>query len=111
MTTTTEPTGPEILAVPLPPNDAGAATVRDYLVKLVAEVWREDECFDGKRPFGNSGWQHEVYIGLAKAGLIESTPNKWEELEYDDAAGDVLIQRAIAALGAADFVPDGGDHA
>jgi hypothetical protein len=100
MTAKTEPAGAEVLAVPLPANDANAATVRDYLVALVREVWREDECFSGKRPFGNSGWQHEVYVGLAQAGLIESTRDKWDELEYDTDVADQLIQRAIAALGA-----------
>ena len=100
MSTTTEPTGAEILAVTLPENDADAATIRDYLVALVREVWRETECFSGKRPFGNSGWQHEVYVGLAQAGLIESTRNKWDELDYDTDAADELVQRAIAALGA-----------
>jgi hypothetical protein len=81
---TAPPTGTEILAVPLPTNDANAATVREYLVALVREVWRYDECFDGKRPFGNSGWQSEVYDGLAVAGL-------------DD--GDATVMRAIEALG------------
>lgn len=82
--TTTEPSGAKILAVPLPTNDANAETVRDFLVALVREVWREDECFDGKRPFGNSGWKSEVYDGLGAAGLDDS---------------DETVMRAIEALG------------
>lgn len=81
---TSPPTGAQILAVPLPTNDADAETVRDYLVALVREVWRYEECFDGKRPFGNSGWQSEVYDGLTAAGLDDS---------------DATVMRAIEALG------------
>jgi hypothetical protein len=42
-------------------SDAGDnITVRDYLFKILMMVW--DEGFDGKRPFGNSGWDHELYF-------------------------------------------------
>ena len=42
-----------VLNLPMQDNDAGAATIRDYLVALVREVWRERDGFSGKRPFGN----------------------------------------------------------
>lgn len=43
------------LLIRMPPNGAGAATVGEYLAKLLAELWLHDEGFSGKRPFGNSG--------------------------------------------------------
>lgn len=98
---TTTPTGAEILAVPLPKNDADAATIHDYLVALLAVLWREEEGFSGKRPFGNSGWAYEVYAGLADAGLIEATRDEDGYLnDVDVPVADALVQRAIAALGA-----------
>jgi hypothetical protein len=60
-----------ILNIPMQQNDAGATTVRGYLVALAREVWTETDGFSGKRPFGNSGWEHEVYSALAKTGHIE----------------------------------------
>lgn len=102
MADTAEPTPEQILALPLDPsNDAGAATVRDYLIQLLAEVWRHGEGFSGKRPFGNSGWEYDLYKPLATAGYIEATYDEdgWLEL-CDDKAGDALIATAITALGA-----------
>lgn len=55
-------------------SDAGEnITIRDYLRRLLEAVWVEEECFSGKRPFGNSGWKWEVFMALAKAGFVEAT--------------------------------------
>lgn len=64
------PTSVAILACPMSENDAGAATVGGYLAALLTEVLTETEEFDGKRPFGNSGWDDDIYIALTQAGLI-----------------------------------------
>ena len=45
-----EITGKLILMLTMQPNDANAATVREYLLALLKEVWREGEGFNGKRP-------------------------------------------------------------
>jgi hypothetical protein len=56
-------------------SDAGDdLTVRDYLRTLLMTVWDEQESFSGKRPFGNSGWEFEVMMPLAKAGFIDLGP-------------------------------------
>lgn len=57
-------TGEDVLALPMPDNDAGAATVREYLQALLLVLWMEEEGFSGKRPFGNSGWQGELENAL-----------------------------------------------
>ena len=64
---------PEILRLRLDPNDADAATIREYLIKLVAKVWDEEECFSGKRPFGNSGWNSDLDKTLIKHGVVAGT--------------------------------------
>lgn len=51
----------EVLDTAMGPNDANADTVGDYMNRLAAAVWQEDEGFSGKRPFGDSGWFHQVY--------------------------------------------------
>lgn len=86
-------TGAEVLALPMARNDAGAATIRDYLVAIVERVWDEGEGFSGKRPFGNSGWDWELYDALSKAGELPITHG-----EVDSGEGDRLIRSAIEAL-------------
>ena len=55
-------------------SGAGAdLSVREYLRILLMGVWDEGECFDGKRPFGNSGWESDIYDPLAIAGFIAGT--------------------------------------
>jgi len=81
------------------PNDADAPTVRAYLMALVREVWRRGEGFSGKRPFGNSSWESDVYYALGRVGLIRATFDAdGELLDVDEDAGNVLILAAIDQL-------------
>jgi hypothetical protein len=92
---------------PLGANDAGASTVAEYLRRLLAEVWREEEGFDGKRPFGNSSWQWEVYRPLVQAGFIPGSLDADGYLDdVDDAAAGALVQAIIKSL-SAESVKDG----
>ena len=53
-------------------SDAGEnITVRDYLRILLLTLWDEGEGFSGKRPFGNSGWEYELYDALMEAGYVQ----------------------------------------
>lgn len=101
MTDISPDTARRVLDLPMPDgNDAGATTIRDYLIRLLTEVWRENECFSGKRPFGNSGWDYDLYGPLVEAGLIRGRLDEDGYLEdVDDEAGDRLILAAIAELG------------
>ncbi len=49
-------------------------TVLDYLRELLELLWQEQDGFSGKRPFGNSGWEWDLYVPLAKAGFIDLGP-------------------------------------
>lgn len=92
-------TGAEILALPMEPNDAKAETIKAYLGNLLRGVWVKEETFSGKRPFGNSGWKHEVFTTLAKASAIEADYDDEGGLAgYDEVAGEEAILLAIDAL-------------
>lgn len=95
-------TNAQILALPMPENDAGAATVREYLAGLLLKVWVDREIFDGKKPYGNSDWEYEVYAALAEAGLIETDPNA-DGMVTDRGCrqADELVDAAIRSLGEA----------
>lgn len=90
----------QILNLPMPENDAHAATIRDYLTALLIRVWIDEADFSGKRPFGNSGWQWDVYKVLAAADLLASTTDQYGELDLDIREADELMAGAIRALGA-----------
>lgn len=79
----------QLLDLKLPDNDAGAPTVRAYLIELLTEVWVEEEGFNGKRPFGNSGWQNEVYSAMFRQGIVADE-------DYD--AAEELVLAAIKLL-------------
>lgn len=89
-----------VLDCPMGDNDANASTVRDYLVKLLAQVWTEGEGFDGKRPFGNSAWEYEIYAALITAGLVSGAFDEHGYIDYVETHdADRLVHRAIATLG------------
>lgn len=80
-------------------GDSGAKTLREYLQRLLSELWREEECFSGKRPFGNSGWQWDVYRELVAANLVNGQLDEDGNLDdFDSDAGEVLMQAVIAKV-------------
>jgi hypothetical protein len=91
----------QVLDLALPDNDSGKDTVRGYLIALLAGVWRDGECFDGKRPFGNSSWEYDLYGPLVRAGMVTGTFDRDGDLvDLDDDAANALIADAIQSLGA-----------
>ncbi|MBS3648836.1 hypothetical protein KEU06_09480 [Pseudaminobacter sp. 19-2017] len=79
-------TGAKVLNLKMPGNDADAETIRDYLKALLKALWAEGEGFSGKRPFGNSGWEYDLYQVLEKIGFT------------DRAVQNAFIFEAIKAL-------------
>lgn len=92
----------DILNLPMLENDAGAATIGDYLRELLKLVWLEGEGFSGKRPFGNSSWEYEIYIALVSAGAVHGTTDRDGDFELDDhniQLANQLIVDAISGMG------------
>lgn len=83
----------KVLDLPMGENDANASTVGDYLIKLLLTLWKEGEGFSGKRPFGNSGWEYELYSPLIKAGMVKG---ELDEDGYIKAYS--LIRKTIESL-------------
>lgn len=100
-----------VLDLDIGDNPTGKTTVRGYLLAMLAKLWTEADDFSGKRPFGNSDWQCDVYVPLIKAGLIPGSLDEDGYLEHVDyKVADALILAAIAELGAAGkitFTPTG----
>lgn len=78
-------------------NEAGAATVRQYLSAILAQVVYHDP---PRRMWGESDWLHRVHIALVKAELISGTFDEDGYIEEMDTAGaDTLLLDAANALG------------
>ena len=60
-----------VLSYPMIDNDADAETVGHYLYSLLWMVWQHGEGFSGKRPFGNSGWECDLYKPLIQGGFVK----------------------------------------
>lgn len=93
------PIGHRVLDVPMNDDDSGAATIREYLVALARVMWEHGEGVSGKRPFGNSGWDWDVYTALTKAGLITGQLDEYGNVvDANTEKGDELIAAALKAL-------------
>lgn len=73
-------------------------TIKDFFKMLLLELWKAGESFSGKRPFGNSGWEYDVYKPLIKAGVITGTLDEDGYIEnVDNVAADKIIAGLIEA--------------
>lgn len=91
-----------ILDIEMQENDAKAKTIKEYLKKLLLGVWIKEESFNGKRPFGNSGWKYEVYVALARAKVISADmddDNYIQDISLaEEEKANNLIAEAIKGL-------------
>lgn len=73
-------------------------SLREYLHELLSCLWNEGEGFSGKRPFGNSGWDNDVYAFLVKAGSIEGDLDEDGRLNScDKGKGNALMAGLLTA--------------
>lgn len=81
-------------------SDAGDdLTVRDYLRTLLTTLWEEGEGFNGKRPFGNSGWEYDLYSPLIAAGFITGTLDEDGGVDdYDKTQAYTFVNDCILAM-------------
>jgi hypothetical protein len=76
--------------------DGNKITVSVYLWKLLQTLWDEKECFSGKRPFGDSGWERDIYKALINGGFVCGTIDEWGCLDdVDQKAADALVEELI----------------
>jgi hypothetical protein len=84
-------------------RDCPAHSIRGYFKELLSTLWMEGEGFSGKRPFGNSGWEYELYEALVDMGAVQGK-FEYDEgercgLDYvDKKAADKLVYELIAEM-------------
>lgn len=88
-----------VLDIEMQENDSGANTIRGYLKALLWTLFNEGEGFSGKRPFGNSSWEYDLYIALVAAKAVDGTLTEdgyIDTVDYKEA--NKLIFEAIESL-------------
>jgi len=74
-------------------------TVREFLKKLLLLVWEDEECFDGKRPFGNSGWKYDLFAELIEQKAISGKLDKDGYVEeVDDKEANKFMLEVIKGM-------------
>lgn len=74
-------------------------TVRFFLYQLIRTLWREEEGFSGKRPFGNSCWQIQVHYALIQNGFINGQPDAYGNgFEYNSKEANKFIFDLISYI-------------
>lgn len=79
-------------------------TIRDFFKELLTALFKEGECFSGKRPFGNSGWDFDLCVCLAKNRVIDGhnqiDPDypEDEDWDYDSTEAENKILELIKDL-------------
>jgi hypothetical protein len=90
----------EILDYPYQFRDTDAKNIRHYFFRLLEALWLEGEGFSGKRPFGNSGWDSDLYLPLVQMGAVKGeiyTEEDYSCLDtVDHKAADKLVHDLIA---------------
>lgn len=91
----------KLLAHTFTPHDIGdEMTVREYLSKLLQGILRQGESFSGKRPFGNSGWEHNLVVPAIQCGALNGElvgidddieGAGWKSDEYDALLQELVL--------------------
>ena len=92
-----DPALPKLLDLYVESKELGRrVSMRQYFVILAKTVWQEEENFSGKRPWGNSSWQYEIYAEMVRAGMVRG---RLDDNGYVDGAdikqADALILAAL----------------
>jgi hypothetical protein len=90
---TAVPTAQQVLDLTLPSNDAGAVTIRGYLIQLLRKLWAEGSG-------GSDDWQWDIYDVMVKAGWVTGLVDEDGFLvSVDTATADKYLDAAIQELG------------
>lgn len=69
-------------------------TVGDYLAQLLATLLSESESFSPKRPFGNSGWERDIFNAVVEAGHIDENFSSWK---FNQVLSQAVLEHAFKA--------------
>lgn len=79
--------------------DVEGTSLRVMLKDLLTMVLLQGEQFDGKRPWGDSGWEFDIYRAMVLNGFIKGTVDEYGDIyNYSVAECDELILRCVEEI-------------
>ena len=82
--------------IPIKNNRTGeVVALKVYLRNLILTLWREGHQFNGKRPFGDSGWKWDIYTAMIEHKFLKG---KLDEDGYIDDVDEVSASAIIENL-------------
>lgn len=63
-------------------------TIQEFFKIMLFKLWQNPDMFNGKRPFGNSGWEMDLEIALLDNYVIKGIKNKdgyWDKWDREEA--------------------------
>lgn len=90
----------DVLNIKFNSNDLGEISIKGYLLSLLKELWVKKDRFSGKRPFGDGGWEYELYKVLVLNNVIKADIDGGCEAvhDYNKLEADVVILNCIDYL-------------
>lgn len=90
----------EILELRFYSNDLDEEiTIKDFFKVLLKKLFEEKECFSGKRPFGNGGWEYDLCACLIENKIVNGEIDKYGYIETCDwGYFDIVVERLIESL-------------
>lgn len=74
-------------------------TLRNYFRELLLVLWHEGDGFSGKRPFGDSGWEYDIYAALIKHKFIDGTLDEDGYVDdFDAKAASAFVSDLIEEI-------------
>ena len=91
-----------VLDLKMDDGPCGYCSVREYLKSLLWELWQEGEGFSGKRPFGDSAWEYDLYQVLVQNNIVMGSLDEngyiSMDKDFDKATAHKIIGECIKAL-------------
>lgn len=79
--------------------DVEGRTLRAVLKDLLSMVLLQGEQFNGKRPWGDSGWEWDIYRAMVVNGFINGTVDEDGDIyDIDNTKGDELLMMCVDRL-------------
>lgn len=78
-------------------------TINEYLKMLLLHLIEETECFNGKRPFGESDWAYDIIRCLVenkaiRGEIIRDEDGDVVDFEYDEDEYQTVMKQAICKI-------------
>lgn len=79
--------------------DVEGTSLRVMLKDLLTMVLLQGEEFSGKRPWGDSGWEFDIYRAMVLNGFIKGAVDEYGDIyNYSLAEGDELLMRCVEEI-------------